>query len=194
MEYILINECKLKVMLDRSDLAERHISAERLDYANPEARRIFGDILQYAKREFGFDTSGHRVLLQLYPSKDGGCELFISSIGKLEKRHMSDKAEETDALQKAYSFECLDHLLSVCRALINADGIIESNAWFDSGGRWYLTLVYRAQADDEFMPLDRLSFISEYGECESSKALSFYLGEYATSVCQGNAVDILGKI
>ena len=68
MEYVMINESKLKVMLEESDLEGLELSSEELDYANPEAKQLFGDILGYAKEELGFDTSGYRVLLQLYPS------------------------------------------------------------------------------------------------------------------------------
>ncbi len=193
MEYILINESRLKVMLDREDLAERNISAERLDYANPEARQIFGDILQYAKREFGFDTSGHRVLLQLYPSNDGGCELFISRLGDKDGKRKSSH-DLRSATQKSYSFECLDHLLSVCRILKDMDCFENSSAWIDSEGVWYLTLCPDNDEEEAFMPISRFSFISEFGEPQSSKATGLYLCEYATPVCPINAVGILGEI
>ncbi len=189
MEYILINEGKLKVMLDREDLAERNICAERLDYANPEARQIFGDILQYAKKEFGFDTSGHRVLLQLYPSRDGGCELFISRIGDGDKgRHKKQNASS----DSGYSFQCLDHLLSVCRILSRQAFEGESSVWYDSDGCWYL--IISTLEDETFIPLTKLSFISEYGEPESARSLSLYLSEYATPLCLKNAVELLGRI
>ena len=51
MEYILINEGKLKVMFEKSDLEEFDIRAEELDYANPDAKPVFEDILRYAYRE-----------------------------------------------------------------------------------------------------------------------------------------------
>ena len=85
MEYVIINESKLKVILDSYELQNKNLDAQDLDYADPYAKKLFGDILCYAKDNFGFDTSGHRVLLQLYPSKDGGCELFITKLGKLQK-------------------------------------------------------------------------------------------------------------
>ena len=69
MEYILINDSKLKIILGRQELEEWDISIDELDYANPAAKKVFEGILGYAKKELGFDTSGYKVLLQLYPSK-----------------------------------------------------------------------------------------------------------------------------
>ena len=129
MEYVMINESKLKVMLEDSDLEARNLEAEALDYADPDAKKLFGDILCYAKDTFGFDTSGYRVLLQLYPSKDGGCELFITRLGKLdsapkesdqesrEKKRKPYPRDKKDKNNRAFRFERLSHLLKVCKRL-----------------------------------------------------------------------------
>ena len=83
MEIIMISDCKLKVMLGEEDLKQFEIKAEQLDYSNTETKRMFWDILNRAKHQTGFDTDGQRVLVQLYPSKQGGCEMFVTKIGLL---------------------------------------------------------------------------------------------------------------
>ena len=83
MEFILINENKIKVMLSACDLEEFEIEAEELDYANTDTKRMLWDILSRAKHSTGFDTDGQRVLVQLYPSRHGGCEMFVTKIGML---------------------------------------------------------------------------------------------------------------
>ena len=192
MEYILINEGKLKVMLDPADLEGFDIHAEDLDYANPYAKPVFEDILKYAREEFGFDTAGHKVLLQLFPSRDGGCELFITRLpGLCEQSRTKQKEIET----VAYSFETLSHLLAVCRRLQSKNFCGESSAWADSEGRWYLLLSQSCIADLRDLPIPHdLSFIEEYGESQNPRALSLYLGEYAQSICDKDAVGTLGKI
>ncbi len=196
MEYILINDSKLKVMLERCDLEEWNISAEQLDYANPDSKRVFNDILHYAKLRFGFDTSGQKVLLQLFPSKDGSCEVFISCIGKSEKLGTDEdlKASNKEIL-RAYSFESAEHLLLVCKILKDFGGINDSSAWFDEEGNWYLTLTLDGDIQEiELLPLHRFSFIGEYGETISAKSLCLYLSEYGKPICEANAVEILGAI
>lgn len=192
MEYIPINESKLKVMLEREDLEEWDVTAEGLDYANPEAKRLFGDILKYAKREFGFDTAGRRVLLQLFPSRDGGCELFITCVGLSSDNDV--RLEYTSTVQRAYSFDCLDNLVKVCKRLLELGVFKESSAYFDEEGRWYLTFLDEDPDGLDSLPLNRLSFICEYGENESPKGLSLYLCEYANPVCTDNAIERLGML
>ncbi len=208
MEYVMINESKLKVMLEESDLAGLELSSEELDYANPEAKQLFGDILGYAKDELGFDTSGYRVLLQLYPSKDGGCEIFITRLGKLEDtsepksrdscaKEASLKPRRKSKRRKAFRFECLSHLVGACKRLAESGSLPQSEAFRDLGGEWFLILSY---GDDEYsevmdmLPVNELSFISEYGSPEDTRALSLYLGEYGRVVCQTNAIETLSKL
>ena len=208
MEYVMINESKLKVMLEESDLAGLELSPDELDYANPEAKQLFGDILGYAKDELGFDTSGYRVLLQLYPSKDGGCEIFITRLGKLEdtsepKSHdsgvkeASHKPHRKSKRKKAFRFERLSHLVGACKRLAESGSLPQSEAFRDLGGEWFLILSY---GDDEYsevmdmLPVNELSFISEYGSPEDARALSLYLGEYGRSICQSNAIETLSKL
>ena len=90
MEYILISEDKLKIILTRQELDARDVSVDELDYENPLARGIVEGLLDYAKDNLGFYTSKRKLLIQLFPSRDGGCELFVTRLGKKE-----DKARRT---------------------------------------------------------------------------------------------------
>ena len=96
MEIILISESKLKIALREEDLASFEIRADELDYSNTETKRMFWDLLTRAKHKTGFDTDGQRVLVQLYPSKDGGCEMFVTKIGLL------DEAKDEKGCSQAY--------------------------------------------------------------------------------------------
>lgn len=195
MEYIMINEGKLKVMLEQGDLEEWDISVDALDYCNPEAKTVFEDILQYAKETLGFDTAGHKVLLQLYPSRDGGCELFITKLPKLSDSGELYQVQKNEKINRAYSFERLSYLLSVCKKLFVRGFYGESSVWTDEDGKWYLIISQSDTLDANELPLpDGFSFISEYGDIESPRALSLYLGEYAQSICAEGAVQTLGKI
>lgn len=198
MEYILINDSKLKIILEERELEEWDISIDELDYSNPAAKRVFEGLLGYAKQELGFDTSGYKVLIQLYPSKDGGCELFVTRLGESSERQSKSsrsRKEKKQAEQRAYSFDKLSHLLAVCKRLCLSGFTGESSAWFDKEGKWFLLMSLEGDSDSsKLLPPDRFSFITEYGEYENPKALSLYLGEYAKAVCENDAALILGKI
>ena len=77
MELIPINESKLKIMLDESDMRQYNITDEA-DCANSETRLAIRNILDRAKDQIGFNTEGSEIFVQLYTSKGGGCELFVT--------------------------------------------------------------------------------------------------------------------
>lgn len=77
MELIPINESKLKIMLDEIDMKEYRLGAES-DCADVETRRAIRTILDVARDKIGFNTEGAEIFVQLYASKRGGCELFVT--------------------------------------------------------------------------------------------------------------------
>ena len=83
MELILISSSKLKIMLSDADMEKYDLTAETVDYDNTATRRAFWSILDDAKNETGFDAASDRLFIQMYPSKDGGCEMFVTKLGTL---------------------------------------------------------------------------------------------------------------
>jgi negative regulator of genetic competence, sporulation and motility len=77
MELILISNTKLKIMLNESDMRQYRIS-EEADCAEPDTRRAIRNLLEKAREQIGFNTEGSEIFVQLYTSRKGGCELFIT--------------------------------------------------------------------------------------------------------------------
>lgn len=211
MEIIMISDSKIKVMLSADDLKGFDLDTASLDYSNTETKRMFWDILSRAKRSIGFDTDGHRVLVQLYPSRCGGCEMFVTRLSCLydsEKGEQKEypeiepiinqlppkkkiKHEECGAHIKAFAFENISNLISVCRRLVNIGYDGESDAYVSEDKRSYLFL-----SDLEpcaYLPLDEFSFISEYGTAENEEVLRSYVSEHAKAICKTHAVEELAK-
>lgn len=212
MEYLMINESKLKVTLEAEELEYLAPDVRELDYGDPAAKKLFGDILVYAKDRFGFDTEGYRVLLQLYPSKDGSCELFITRLGRLEgadckgentppkkesKENKEIKREKKKRREKAYRFDKLSYLLAVCKRLSDGNSLFSSSAYVDGNGAWYLLLSFEEEEYEDVsdvLPIGELSFISEYASSENPRSTSLYLCEYGKTVCASHAIETLGSI
>ncbi len=205
MDIIVINECKLKIMLGKEELDSFGISAESLDYSNTETKHLLWDLLDRAKHETGFDTDGQRILVQLYPSRDGGCEMFITKMGSLSPKkdtkededmatvHITSKSAQTAHKRtRTFGFERTEWLMSVCRRLYALGYEGESSAHFCDDGRSYLML---SETDTfGFVSLDELSFITEYGTCENTDAVKCFVGEHGKTVCENNAVALLGAL
>lgn len=87
MELILISNTKLKIMLNESDMQKYHIGSDS-DCAEISTRKAIRTLLECARDQIGFNTDGEEIFVQLYTSKHGGCELFVT------KCNVESKADE----------------------------------------------------------------------------------------------------
>ena len=211
MEIIMISESKLKVMLDAEDLQSFSITADELDYNNTETKRMFWEVLNRAKQSSGFQTDGHRVLVQLYPSRSGGCEMFISKLGLIchsereedgeptltamiakNPRMQSSKPSHTNSANSAvFGFDSMACLLAVCRRLESLAYDGESEAYLGEDRRCYLFLSDLALSP--YLPFDEYSFIGEFGTPENLNSLRHYVQEHASPICTDGAVACLSQ-
>lgn len=81
MELIVITPTKLKIMLTPPDMKRYDLTPARMDCADEETRRSFRRIFDDARTEVGFDTAGERLFVQLFSSRGGGCEIFVTKLG-----------------------------------------------------------------------------------------------------------------
>lgn len=204
MEYIVINESKLKIICESRDLSQYGICADSLEYSDASSRKFLEELLEEAKLKFGFETSKHRVLIQLFPDNNGGCEIFVSKLGLLknntekeEKKEYHFNKSKSEPIKKLFLFEKLDFLLEACKRLSFLPLIKKSEVFYLTNKGYYL--YFEIDSEDELeeygvISLNEYSFLHEYGESQNADKEIPYLAEYAKSICKTNAVEILGKI
>ena len=81
MELIVISKSKLKIMLTPPDMQRYELTDGQMDCADEQTRRAFRHIFDDARDQIGFDTEGERLFVQLYTSRGGGCEIFVTKLG-----------------------------------------------------------------------------------------------------------------
>ena len=202
MEYILISESKLKVICQESDLSAYGICADSLEYGDSDTRKFLEDVLDYAKQSLDFETKQHRILVQLYPSADGGCEIFIHRLGLLETPLQTEESatkkvakEVPKKKEKIFFFSTLNSMLEVCKRLSIKEFDGKSSAFYLAEKGYFLSLELCCELEEyRIFMLDEYSFIAEYGEPESASVKIPYLKEYAKCICPSHAVETLGKI
>lgn len=94
MELILISDSKLKIMLTTDDMKAYALDCSTLDYDNTETRKAFWSILDEAKHRTGFDAASEKVFVQVYPSKAGGCEMYVTKLGLFADRSVEEDFPE----------------------------------------------------------------------------------------------------
>ena len=81
MELIVISDSKLKIMLTAPDMVRYDLDGSTKDCTDRRTRAAFRHIFDDARREIGFDTEGERLFVQMYASREGGCEIFVTKLG-----------------------------------------------------------------------------------------------------------------
>ena len=81
MELIVISPTRLKIMLTEPDM--RRSPCPPIRRAVPTAKHgdPCGVCLTMPVRRPAFETEGARLLIQLYASRTGGCEIFVTKLG-----------------------------------------------------------------------------------------------------------------
>lgn len=80
MELIVISENKLKIMLTEPDMHKYELFPEKGDPSNLHTREVLRRIFEDAHSSVGFDAAGERLFVQMYTSKNGGCEIFVTKL------------------------------------------------------------------------------------------------------------------
>ncbi len=200
MELIVISDAKLKVMLSAEDVRRYELGGNAVDGESPETKRVLREILDEVKAKTGFDASGERVLVQLYPSRGGGCELFVTKLGKFVSQKALPSAKPCEAAAGAavydlrpavFAFGSLGDLLAVCRQLNRAGYALLSTAYAADDGSFYLVLQERSRTGN--LP-SRLAFVEEYGRRRRGTGELAYIKEHSLCIAASDAVSRLAPL
>ncbi len=203
MELIRINDRKLKIMLTPSDMSHFEMNAERLGEDTEQMRRSFRMLMKEVRRKIAFELDDRRVSVQYFPSREGGCEMFIScslqeeqkrSLPAVVERLLPQKAEEKPEKYRreiVYRMPELEDLLRVCQRLKSTGFAGESRAFREERGGWLLYL--RFQTKSPFSLPEPMAFLAEYGTpCNLAQAKA-YIPEH-TKPISARAVEELAAL
>lgn len=206
MELNLIREDKLKVLLTPFDMMKYELTCEKLDYDNTETRKAIWSILDFAKRETGFDAAIGKIRIEVYPERSGGCAIYITKLASSD-RPSQEPMNETIAKPSAatgkttavYQFRDPDSLARVCRCLAHRGYHEESHAFFESLEqgeiRYFLQITEAPPASlKKARYLKENLFIEEFGERLESDESVFYLHERASVIRRDDAVQTLARL
>lgn len=134
MEMIQIGRGRLKVMMSKPDMCEYELDCDKMDSSDFHTRYALKRILKKAKEQCGFVAQSERMLVQIFPSKNGGCEIFVTVLG-------IDSPKEKHKEETVMVFESFDLLLLVCDKLSSLGFGGESRAYYGESGETYLKLT-----------------------------------------------------
>lgn len=199
MELILINNSKLKIMLTSEDMTKYDLDCNSASYENTETRRAFWSILDEAKHRTGFDAASDRVLVQLYPSKSGGCEMYITKVGLLctendncdnQSFFIFPKDKPSTSKNIAFIFKGIGLMIEACKLVIRSGHIEDSCAWIDENGLCYLLTNFSKNTNHSYF----MGIMSEFGINVDNTDTLAYIKEHGKQFCTHNAIETLAVL
>ena len=181
------------------------ICAESIDYDNTETRRAFWQILDEAKHRTGFDAASERVFIQVYPSRGGGCEMYVTKLGEASETHEGDLKKPTaDANNRhkirgrtiAFVFNSFRSLAAACKRLKESGYCDESAAYAEQDGeRYFLTLTeHMPTVLSKRMSVGEYGFVEEYGKRKLGQLEVAYIKEHCICIEPRDAVGVLAEL
>ena len=192
MELLRIGDKKLKVTLSGEDMEHYRLDGETMDYDTTETRSAFWQILDEAKHKTGFDAGGGKIFVQIYPSRAGGCEMYVTLVGREEE----GDAEQAPPVctEGIYCFDSLATLLNVCR-MLDELGYRDTSAAYTAEGDYYLVInEHRRVGVYGSRPLGEYSFLEEYGTRYFGGVRLSYLREHGRCLREGDAVSLFSSL
>ena len=190
MDFLLIGESKIKIVLSESEAAEHNLDECISESLDAGVRRSFWRILDKARDAVGFDPSGDKVLIQLYPIKGGGCEMFVTKLGILPESsaRLVSRSSRLSVLQRQislYYFDSMDDLIGASKAIkaqVGNEKIVSDVYLF--GMHYFLSIEEYGKGGE---PIEFLSIL-EFGSRLTADLCS-YIHEHAKLLTAGDGID-----
>ncbi len=195
MEHIIISPGKMKLMLTRADLEHYELELSNIDSEDTATRRAFRELLDDVKEISGFDASDDKVFIQLYPSRDGGAEIYITLL-TAKREAESENEPEFINVSTVYGFGTLSDMIRACASTREEEIPDSSSAWSGEGGYYLLAedaVPYKSRFYDK-KRLKKRHVIGDYGKIIDNQTAVFYVKEHCFCFCEKNAVKMLGSM
>lgn len=193
MEIIKIGNDALKITLKAPEASTYKLNAKEIDYSDSQIKESFNTILNIANNEVGFDLNGGKMFVQLYSSKDGGCEIFVSRIDMGEEMYkdkmiVAQDVKKNRFISSVYRFDSLEKILYACRRLQDINYLGKNSIYYDAEKENYYLIL------DDIIPRElKYVFLNEYAK--QLKGLSaVYIKEHFKCICKKEGVKTFSNL
>ncbi len=183
MEIIKIGSDSFKISLTDDEAKKYEITSDNTN--DDSLSESIRSLLDIAKKSNGIDFGKDRIATEIFISKDGGCDIFVSR-GVKRSEPLKSKREATQ--RAIYRFNNIEDLLRACKrlkAILYSDEICVYHN--KTTGSYFLLVLGIYPKDIKY------AFLCEYGE-RIKNNLIFYIDEYCEKICENNALEILSKL
>ncbi len=189
----ILDEDRVKILMEEQDIEHYDLPFEKLNYDDPYSRAFIYELMQKTYDETGIDLSDSRVMIEVVPGVARAYYILISRIKQEGERKIEfDKAEIPEA--EEYIF-CLCKGEELLRFLKHFKIFYPQNSEiYLYNQQYYVLLSYGPQTVKEPRFLEFIYGLEEYGKrCDYQFHNAALLKERGECLAGSNAiVELLG--
>ncbi|MBR5090766.1 MAG: adaptor protein MecA [Ruminiclostridium sp.] len=185
MHYDTLSRNTVKITLTRKDMKDYSLRSENIRSHSAESKRSLTGFLKKFRSEISLfpGHSAERLFLEAFPSDDGGCVLYVSTLGT---EPLPPSAPERKTAELMCRTDTLDDAARLCRSVRSK---VRRSALYTLDGSY--CLIIKVSDSDS----DRLTHtIEEFGGLSDDPVDIAYITEHGTPVCAANAVRIMSEL
>ncbi len=181
MEILRIGKYAIKISLSNTEAREYKLTNNE-DCDDNEIKEAFSRLLDNAKDLADFSYTGRKIFTEIYPCKDGGCEVFISTTTTDQRLAQSTPKQKSLLHTTIYEFSSLKGLFKACFRLNEIKFKGKSSIYYDFDAEHYFLIL-----ENIFSKELKFAFLLEYAKILKSSALLYVLEHYKC-IIKGNAI------
>lgn len=187
MEIIEINSENYKIILSESDLVSFGTDSKSFTSDYISSKSALSTILMKLHEKNGITSKPDSMLVQFFPSRSGGGELFLSY---KKKEYYSKRVFKSDSDRSRLHtalFDSLDDMILLLHRFRNDTYFPKSDLFYD--GRHYILCIYQNKNAK-----DLPDYIHEYAHvCITDELAAAKLYEHTECICKNNAAEIISS-
>lgn len=183
MEILKISDSVVKITLCQSEAKEYDLN-DKSELDTEEMKKSFSKLLLKAKNEVGFKFAGENIVAEIFSSKDGGYEIFVS-YHKAEEKMYKEKTVPEKIQRQTFLVDGLDNLLVIFSRLKNANYKGSSALYYDTVAQKYYIIIDPVSKKDL-----KYAFLNEYARFLRTLTVT-YIDDRIIPICKENAIETL---
>ena len=96
MKFEKLTENKIRIILKKGDFKDKTLNITELSLNSPESQKLFLEILNKAEKEINFDTTGHKLLIEVATEAE---DTFIFTITKYLEKNITEESKHKKILK-----------------------------------------------------------------------------------------------
>ena len=185
MEIIKIRFKTFKIILNEKESEKYNFINDR-ELTDDEISRSVDEFIDDIIKQESLDIKNENLLIQVYPAKNNGCEVFIS--GTEENNMYKDRTAPAGQKKSAsyinvYRFDDINTLMDACSRLSNVNTDTDSQVYYDTEKYKYYLLCQGISSKEM-----RFAFLNEYAR-QLKSPYAYYVREHLKCLCNENAIE-----